>query len=192
MEAAKGLSTPAAPDDRVLAERYVELEAAFDRAEAPRAQRGSFDEWDRLRREWRSWASFTRLRFTQDTRRDDCRAAQVELDQRTPGVTALDVAVKKRLLVPDLRRPLQDALGAQAFDLWQGDIASFDPAIADALVRESALMREYTELLAGASVEFAGAPRTLAELGTFRQSSDREQRHGAERARWQIFSERRE
>jgi M3 family oligoendopeptidase len=187
-----GILDPVALDEADVARRYAELDARFEAAESPRARRAAFDSWDGLRREWKSWANVTRLRFTQDTRRDECRAAQVELEQRTPAITAFDSNVKQRLLEPEARRPLEDEIGPQAFALWQADVASFDPSLSASLVREAALSREYTEALARANVRFAGADRTLAELGPFRQSNEREVRHGAERARWQIFAERRE
>ena len=180
------------PPEAALAERYAAIDARLERADTPQARRAVFGDWDALRREWKSGANVTRLRFSQNTRERECRSAQVELERRVPVVTAADARIKRRLLAPDARGPLQDELGGHAFALWNADLGAYDDAIAADLVRESALTREYTELLADASVEFAGRERTLSDLGPYRQSAERDTRHAAERARWSIFTERRE
>jgi M3 family oligoendopeptidase len=181
-----------APSDEALSRGYDEIVRALGQASNGDGWRRGFGAWDGLRRSWKSWANLTRLRYTQDTRRDEFRAAQNELDRRAPGVTALDVSLK-RLFLDSAERPrLEAELGSQAFALWDSDVRAFDPAIAADLVRESALAREYTELLATASVPFAGEERSLGGLGLFLQDPDREVRHAAERARWSAFEDRAE
>ena len=179
-----------APSDAALANSYGEIVATLDRAGSPDVWRREFGKWDALRRDWKSWANVTRLRYTQDTRRDEFREAQNELDRRAPGVTALDASLKRRFLSSAERPRLEEGLGSQAFALWDADVRAFSPAIAADLVRESALSREYTELLATASVPFAGEERSLGGLGPYLQDPDREVRHAAERARWAAFEER--
>jgi M3 family oligoendopeptidase len=186
------LNEIAAPGDAEMHESYRAIGAALDRSETVAGWCDAFERWDGLRRSWKSWANATRLRYTQDTRREEYREAQSELDRRVPRVIALDAAIKQRFLASDARPALEAEIGAQAFALWDADLAAFDEVIADDLVRESELTREYTELLAVATAPFAGEERTLAALGVFLQDPDRETRHGAERARWSIFEARRE
>lgn len=181
----------AAPDEAKLREAYRGIEATLAGAAAIDAWREGFNRWDALRRAWKTWANATRLRYSQDTRRDDFREAQRELDRRSPQITALDTSVKRRLVESPLRPQLEDDLGRQAFDLWDADLGAFDEAIAGDLVRESELTRTYTELLANATATFEGEERTLAALGVFLQDPDRERRHAAERARWSIFEQHR-
>jgi M3 family oligoendopeptidase len=181
-----------APSDAQLTRTYGEIAAGLAGQTSAPAWRDAFDRWDGTRRTWRSWANLTRLRYTQDTRRDDYREAQTGLDRRAPGVTALDTAMKRRFLASAARPSLEDELGAQAFALWDADVTTFDPKIASDLVRESELTREYTELLATATVRFAGEERSLGALGIYFQDPDRATRHAAERARWDAFSERSE
>ncbi len=152
----------------------------------------AFDDWDGVRRTWKTWANLTRLRYTQDTRSDDFRSAQTELDRRSPGVTSLETAMKQRFLGSPVRPALEEELGSQAFALWDADVATFDDAIAADLVTESTLAREYTELLARATVAFDGERRSLGGLGTYLQDPDRTVRYAAERARWSAFEERSE
>jgi M3 family oligoendopeptidase len=184
------LSGITAPSDATLAKSYGEIVAKLSHAETSDAWRHEFGKWDALRRSWKTWANVTRLRYSQDTRRDEYREAQNELDRRAPSVTALDTSMKQLFLASAERPQLEAGLGAQAFALWDADVAAFDPKISADLVRESALSREYTELLATATVPFAGEERSLGGLGAFLQDPDREVRHAAERARWSAFDER--
>jgi len=178
-----------APSDATLAETYARINANLDAAPSVAGWRASFDRWDGARRTWKSWSNLTKLRYSQDTRRDDFRSAQTELDRRTPGITSLDTAMKQRFLASNMRPGLEDAIGPHAFELWDADVTTFDDAIAGDLVRESELAREYTELLATATVAFDGEERSLGGLGRYLQDGDRSVRHAAERARWSAFSQ---
>ncbi len=186
------MSDISAPSDAEFTARYDRIAAGLAAGRNVAGWRSAFDEWDGLRRTWKSWSNLTRLRYTQDTRRDDYRAAQGELDRRTPHITALDTAMKQRFLGSAARRGLEDELGGHAFALWDADVTTFDDAIAADLVRESELAREYTELLATATVPFAGEERSLGALGPYLQDADRAVRHAAEGARWSAYSQRTE
>ncbi|MGP6157637.1 MAG: M3 family oligoendopeptidase [Vulcanimicrobiaceae bacterium] len=181
-----------APSDAALREQYREIEANLNDDSSVAAWQAGFDRWDAQRRTWKTWANATRLRYSQDTRRDEFREAQSELDRRSPQITALDSSIKRRFLGSPLRPALETELGPQAFALWNADLGAFDEAIAGDLVRESELAREYTELLANATVWFDGREQTLSALGVSLQDSNRETRHAAEHARWSIFEARRE
>ncbi|MDQ2858820.1 MAG: M3 family oligoendopeptidase [Candidatus Eremiobacteraeota bacterium] len=186
------LSGIAAPDEARFASRYAEIAGGLERTDSAVGWRAGFDEWDGLRRDWQSWANLTRLRYSQDTRRDEYREAQCELDRRTPAVSALDTAMKRRFLASPKRAALERELGPHAFALWEADVTTFEPAIAADLIRESALAREYTELLACATVTFDGEERSLGSLGPYLQDARRQTRHRAESARWSAFAARAE
>jgi M3 family oligoendopeptidase len=176
------------PPERALTERYGRIEAALDERDTPAGWRAAFSDWDQLRREWHSGQNLVELRFTQDTGNEQFRAAQQALDARIPGVTAREVRVKRRFLEGGtLRAPLETELGPQAFALWDADVHAFEQGISEGLVRESELSREYTEVLAAASVYFEGQERSLAGLGAFFGHPERALRHAAEVARWSIF-----
>ncbi len=182
-----GISVPSDPE---LTREYGAIRATLAANECPRAWREGFDRWEGLRRTWKSWSNVTRLRYTQDTRREEYRDAQRELDRRAPVVAGLDTAMKSVFLGSPARTALFDELGGQAFALWGADITTFDDAIAPDLVRESELAREYTDLIASTTAIFDGAERTLSALAVYSQDHDRAVRHGAERARWAAFAER--
>ncbi len=176
------------PSDEELARRYEEIAASVLPAARFEPLREAFERWDGLRRTCESWASLTRLRYAQDTRREDAREAVRILDARMPRITALDKAMKERFLAEGVRSAFEPELGAQAFALWHADVSAYDDAIARDLVREAELSRDYTDLLATATVPFAGEEQTLSGLVPALQDGDREVRHAAQRARWSIFS----
>lgn len=182
----------AAPSEAEMRRRYAEIDAMLVDDAPLEVWRQGLDQWETLRRRWRDWANATRLRYSQDTRRDDYRAAQVELDRRMPQMTALDATLKRRFVASPVRSEIEAQLGRQAFALWDADLAAFSDEIVPDLVRESELVRRYVELLAGATIEFEGRTCTLASLAPFLASAEREKRHAAERARWAVFEECRE
>ena len=186
------LADIAAPSDSELASLYASIKADLDAATGAADWRRTFTRWDDARRTWRSHANLVRLEYSKDTRNAARGDAQAELDRRTPALTALDDALKRRFLTSPYRESLEREFGAQAFALWEADVAAFAPAIAEDLIREADLVREYTRLVATASVPFAGEERSLGGLDTFLRNPDRGVRHDAERARWNAFAERSE
>ncbi len=177
-----------APTETQLTTAYADIAGRLAARDDAASWRAAFAQWDDVRRTWSTWSNLTRLRYTQDTRREEFRDAQSGLDRRAPHVASLDTAMKDRFLASVARPELERDLGSHAFALWGADVTTFDDAIAPALVRESELTREYTELLAGASVTFDGAERSLGGIGRYLQDPDRATRHAAERARWSVFS----
>ncbi len=82
-------------------------------------------------------------------------------DAISPVITGHEVTMKRRLLAT----PGVAALaGDHAMRLWEMDITTFDPAIADALEAESKLGARYTALLASAEITIDGQVVNLAAL----------------------------
>ena len=177
----------AGPRDSELSERYDHIERLLERAPNETSLREAFAGWEDIRRNWSSYANATRLRFAQDTTQESRREAQRRLDERLPRVAALETSAKQQFLRTAVRRPLEPELGSHAFDVWAADVACFHPSIAEDLVRESALSREYTQMLASATVRLGDEELTLSGLGKYSNVPDRATRHAAEQARWSIF-----
>lgn len=183
---------PVEPNLEELAGRTQAVLAQLERATTGAAAREALGPWDELRREVRSYRAHVSLRFQQDTRDGERKAARERWDRMAPGWTELEVRVKRALLEHPARRALAADLGAQAFALWESDALAFDPAIKGDLVREARLGAEYTELLASASIEFRDKKESLTTLTRHRQSPDRSLREAAERALWSWFASRRD
>ncbi len=145
------------------------------RAERNEPLREAFERWDGLRRTCRivGERDAAALRAGYAPRRFP-RSAAERSNVRAPRITALDNAMKQRFLDEGVRAPLEAQIGAQAFALWHADVAAFDEAIAGDLIREPELSRAYTDLLAAATVPFAGEERTLSGLAPFLQDGGRE------------------
>jgi M3 family oligoendopeptidase len=172
---------PAAPDMDAVAQRYRAFERELQSG-SPATWLPTFREWDDLRRELDTWSGLTHVRFTQDTRDQQARAALEHRDELAPALTALEVEMKRRFVVERTR--LAPALGEHAFRLWETDLSTFDPVVEPDLIAESKLKTEYTQLLAGITVDFDGESLNLSALARYSSDPDRSRRHGAAAARW--------
>jgi M3 family oligoendopeptidase len=177
------------PTFDAVAARYEEIEGALERATGVAGRLEAVQRWDRLRRELDGWEAMVHLRFNQDTRDEGRRRRRQRCDELMPKLTRLSVGFKRKLLESRHRAELVEALGEQAFSLWESDVTAFDPAIEPALVEQSRLEADYVERLAGARIEFRGEELTLSTLRRYTTSPDRETRHAAEQARWGWFAE---
>ncbi|HEY3240368.1 MAG TPA: M3 family oligoendopeptidase [Acidimicrobiia bacterium] len=180
------------PDLEALGARVGELEASFTAGQTVEVCLATVRDWDALRREVDTYSSLVHLRFNQDTTDPERKAARQAWDEAEPRWTELEVSMKRALLAHPLRFRLEEALGAQAFALWQSDVLAFDPDIKADLARESELGAEYVELLASAELSFGGEQLNLSSIVKHRQSGDRDIRYGAERVLWEWFDANRE
>jgi hypothetical protein len=155
---------PAAPDMDAVAQRYRAFEQSLASGSAA-SWLATFSEWDSLRRELDTWSSLTRLRFSQDTRDAQARAALERHDELGPALTGYDIDLKRRFVASGERPHLESMLGDHVFRLWETDLATFDPSVEPDLVRESKLAAEYTQLLAAVEIVFDGETLNLATLG---------------------------
>ncbi len=174
--------------ERVAAE-YKNINDALDKAETKVDKQQALQQWEDLRRRLDSWSAITSLHFSQDTTNEDYKNAQSYSDELQPKLTALEVAMKRRLLNSPDRAEFESILGEQAFSLWSADVTTFESIIEDDLVQESKLINEYVQLLASASIEFQGDRVNLSGIRKYTQDSDRNIRHSAEKARWNFFSQ---
>ncbi|MFZ4410954.1 MAG: M3 family oligoendopeptidase [Paracraurococcus sp.] len=167
-----------------LAETYAAIGTRLDAGDVA----GALATWDRHRREHDSWSALVHLRFSQDTTDAAAKAAREYADALAPVETAHATALKRRLLAWPDRAAVDAAAGGFALRLWEMDITTFEPAIADDLEAESRLGARYTEILAAATLEIGGQVVNLAGLAPFAEDPDRAVRHQAEALRWSFFA----
>jgi len=77
------------PDLEKVSAAYRRLHESWDAARDKQTRRAVFDEWDALRRRLASWEALTRLRFDQETKNAERKAAREYLDELSPKLTAL-------------------------------------------------------------------------------------------------------
>jgi len=180
---------PAAPDMDDVAQRYRAFETALQSG-SPATWLPTFRAWDDIRRELSTWSALTHVRFTQDTRNEQARAALDRRDELAPTLTGYDIDLMRRYVASDERHALEANLGAHAFRLWETDLSTFAPVVEPDLIVESKLASEYTQLLAGIEVDFDGEKLNLSALGRYATDPDRARRHDAAAARWTALGER--
>lgn len=175
-----------------LQPKYARLEQDLQQLREADASERLFsvvEAWDELRREIDTWRNLVEIRFDQDTRNPDYKAALDRRDELDPKITDLDVRIKKLLLTDERRAMLVERFGQQAVSLWECQIRSFDPVIENDLVEESRLVSRYNELLAGATLEFQGQTTNLSGILEHAEAADRETRHAALQTMWGWFAE---
>ena len=174
--------------EQVTAE-YEDINTNLDRATTLAAKQEALQQWENLRRRLDSWTALTSLNFSQDTANEAFKQAQEYSDELQPKLTALEIAMKRRLLNSKDKAELESILGKQAFSLWSADVTTFEPVIEEDLVQESKLVNQYVQLLASAEIEFQSETVNLSGIRKYTQDSDRQTRYQAEKARWNFFSQ---
>ena len=180
---------PETPTIEQVTAEYQAINAALDKAEGKSDRELALQQWEDLRRRLDTWSAMTSLNFSQDTTNQDYQKAQEYSDRLKPKLTALEVAMKQRLLDSQHRAELESILGQQAFSLWSADVTTFEPAIEADLVEESELINQYVQLLASAKIEFKGETVNLSGIRQYTEAGDRQTRYEAEKARWNFFSQ---
>lgn len=144
-------------------------------------------DWDKLRRGLAQWATCVSVRFAQDTRDEEAKRNQELLDTTMPEFTRLDTGIQRALVEHTCRAGLEARLGAQAFALWDCDLAAFEPSIQSLLVEENKLISEYSKTISNTMVTFRDKPHTLRQLSAYLESSDRALRYDALRAYYEAL-----
>ncbi len=170
------------PTQETLTEAYRLIVAALDRGE----REAALTNWDRLRRQYETWAALVHLRFAQDTTDATAKADRDYANTLSPEAADLENALKRRLLADD-RDAVAALVGEHAVRLWDTDVTTFNPAIKADLEEEARVAARYTELLASAKLTIRGQTVNLAGLGPYAENPDRSVRYDAERVRWGFF-----
>lgn len=177
------------PDLAATTERYSSFHSRLAAANSADDCLTVVADWDDLLCQVKEWSSLTYIRFQQDTRNEDYKAAIDELDAISPKYEDLETKFKKALLDSPFRSELEAFLTPMLFEKWECNTKSFAPAIEEDLASEAKLQSAHTALTAGAEIEFQGKSFTISELDQFGDAADREAREGACRANSQWFFE---
>ena len=172
-----------------VAAEYDEIVAELETASSGEEAIAAVAKWDAVRQRLTSWSVLVEIRYHQDTRNEEYKQTLEYRDELQPKLTDLAVQMKRRLLNCEHRDALAERFGTHVFDLWQCDLAAFDPAIEKDLVEEAKLDAEYHALLATAKFEFEGETLNLSEILKYDERPERELRHEAAQLRWGWFAE---
>ncbi|MDX8360442.1 MULTISPECIES: M3 family oligoendopeptidase [Bacillaceae] len=129
------------------------------------------------------------IRHSIDTEDEFYKQEQDYLDEVQPLLQGLISDYYKELVNSKFRVELEEKWGKQLFALADAELKTFSPEVVEDLQLENKLSTEYTKLIASAKIMFEGEERTLAQLGPFAESTDREMRKKANEARFGFYKE---
>lgn len=176
-------------DENTIAARFGAVHDALANASSIDELEEAIRAWDVVRDDMHTWYALVSLRFRQNMKDEDAKAANDKVQALWPKVTAEDVKIKRFLLESPHREALEQRLGKTAFMIWSCDIAAFEPAIENDLVEEARLSDEYTELTGSAEIEFDGGTHNLSSLMSYFEANERDVRHEAYRLYWKWFGD---
>jgi M3 family oligoendopeptidase len=175
------------PDLEDIRAKHREFRAAFEAAADADGRRDALDRWDGLRRELDTWGALVGLRFQQDTRDAERKAALELRDEMAPKLMELDVAFMRSLRASGHAEEIAASYGTHLLDSWDCQIASYEPSIEEETVAEAKKAAAYTELVSSARFEFRGETLNLSQLGKYSPHKDRDVRYEAAKLRWDWF-----
>jgi M3 family oligoendopeptidase len=171
-------------DRTAISSRYDAIDAELRESATAEQTLGAFARWERLRREIAAWKERAYVGFRQNTADPDALREQQRLDELDPFFEERDGEIKRRLLRPPHREPLESKVGPFTLARWEAAVAAFAPGAEGDLLRESRLSNRYTQLTGGAMAVFRGVEYTLAGLRRFDESPDRALRREACETGW--------
>jgi M3 family oligoendopeptidase len=132
------------------------------------------------------------IRHSIDTNDEFYKKEQDHIDEMMPEVHGMVTEYYKELVNSPYRKELEEKWGKQLFALAESEMKTFSPDIVTLLQKENKLSSQYTKLMASAKIPFEGEERTLAQMGPFTQSINREKRREAAQATVAFFEENQE
>lgn len=170
----------------------IALAAKLGQAADVEAAAASILEWDDLMAAQQNWSSAVSIRFRQDTREPEAKAAKAELDSAAAALEGNRRTFLQTLFSDDvsndLRAGLSQRFGKTCMARWEMELRAFHPSIGELLAEEQRLKSQHTTLIGSGRVEFQGKEMTLAAVSAFLTSSDRSVREAAAKVRWAWFA----
>ena len=137
-------------------------------------------------------ATLCSIRYTVDTRDPFYEAENEYNDQQSPLLQEKLQEFQKALVASPFRKELEEELGELLFRNIELELKSFSPEIIPLMQEENQLQNEYQKLYASAQIPFQGKTVTVAQLGPYKESTDRATRRAALEAEGSFFDENRQ
>lgn len=179
------------PELDEIKERFYEDLNQLKKGESMSQQVEAIEKINRIRMEVDTMENLVYIRHSIDTNDRFYKAEQDYMDDLAPEMHGLVTEFYQVLLESPYRKELEEKWGNQLFSLAESEIRTFSPEIIPLLQKENKLSSEYTKLMASAKIPFEGEERTLAQMGPFSQSPNRETRKQAATATTSFFEENR-
>lgn len=132
------------------------------------------------------------IRFTQDTRNEFYAAEQDYLDEIVPEISVANAKIANCYLTSKFRKQLEERFPAVMFKNLQMAVDAADPRIVEDRVEENKVTTSYTKLMSSIVIDFEGEKLTMAGIGKYFTSPDRDLRKRAVYAWGQAIEDNKE
>lgn len=176
------------PDIREFTDDFNALIEKFIASQSLEEQSSVIDEVNLMRNRYSTMENLVYIRASVDTNDEFYRDERDFLDEQGPVIENLVTNYYKELTQSKFRVALEEKYGKQLFDLADYQIKGFSPDIIELMQKENKLSSDHSKLIASAEIEFQGEVYTLAQLGPFVESEDRQVRKAATEARFDFFA----
>ncbi|TQR20496.1 M3 family oligoendopeptidase [Psychrobacillus vulpis] len=180
------------PDFEEGKAKFTELLEQFKRASTVDEQSTAIEAINAFRNNFSTQANLVYIRASIDTNDEFYQKERDYFDELSPQMDELITEYYKALIVSPFRKELEEKWDSQLFALADFQIKSFAPEVISLMQKENKLASDYSKLVASAQVEFNGELLTLAQLGPFSESTDRDVRKKATDVRFNFFQEHEE
>ncbi len=180
------------PDMDELKAAVSALIEQFKDAESVEAQSEVIEQINKHRNSFSTMANLVYIRASIDTNDEFYQAERDYFDEVGPIAEEIVFEYYKALFSSKFRKELEEKWGTQLFALAENQIKGFSPAVIELMQQENKLVSEYNKLVASAQIEFDGKTLTLAQLGPYGESTDREVRKAARETSANFFAKNEE
>lgn len=180
------------PNLTAIAEQHKTLMEQFKAANSVAQQSEVISAWNSIAANYQTNATLVYIRASVDTRDAFYKTERDYLDDNGPRFEELQSAYYEALVSSQFRSELEQEWGTQLFALAQNAVDAFSPAIMPMLQQENKLISSYQELVASAQIDFDGQTLTLAQMGPYLESTEREVRKRATEARFNFYAQNRQ
>ena len=127
-----------------------------------------------IRNAFATQANLVYIRASIDTNDEFYQKERDYFDEVSPQAEEIVSEYYKELVKSPFRAQLEEKWGTQLFALAENQIKGFSPEVIELMQKENKLVSEYSKLVASAQIEFDGKTLTLAQLGPYSESTDRD------------------
>lgn len=172
-----------------LTNSFKQLLKQFKSATTFEVQNQVIEQINAIKRNYSTQENLVYIRSSVDTNDSFYQEERDYFDEIGPQYQDLEAAYYKELVTSAFRPQLEARWGAQLFNLAENQLKAFSKEIIPLLQQENKLSSAYSKLVASAQIEFDGKTLTLAQLGPYSESLDRDVRKAAMEASYKFYEE---
>ncbi|MFT8317867.1 MAG: M3 family oligoendopeptidase [Sporolactobacillus sp.] len=170
------------PDVTVYEGKFKTAFHAFETAQSFDEAEAAFLQVNQLRKKLDTLFNLVEIRHTVNTDDPFYKAENDFMDESMPIFEGKTTEFYRLLVQSPFHKELEAKWGKQLFALANSQLKSFSDDVIPLMQEENKWASQYTKLVAAAKIPFEGEERTLAQLGPFKESENRQTRKAATEA----------